>query len=536
MEIPVQVRLTMPEDYPTGKLCVPYDETEMFKLEATVIAQIIIHQHGEIKYLGDAAANGVENVKTVNSGTGFNTTGYVNELDGEAGIVYENKLSWELLGIKSDNNDVVYDNNGNIETYRPVKYYVLKLNSSSINDYDIDEYNRIKNQCMIAGGISFNAYYSGIERYGEYYNIYGCSKDELPMINLWISRGDSNGNCTKNNLLSYSSDGNDPYLNYNLGGVGDFYEVPKYLIDNYNNPNSTYIYDIGDDIEDSIEEQIADAVSPRVLNVETDLPKVRLPDSNDENGGYQDNIGHWEEDPNNDAALDNALEEKNIDGNIKKVLKANTEVVTRYYYIPNNAYINKKTAKVVYSDNDTDYNNNEYLQEGKKYFVPMKYSGFFPMQALMDSGNLSTLNGITWRADYACGVSSYCDFYECPGPSNPDDPDIPWKDLTTPQPLPTGYRFYYRPISLSEVFPNGRVEGSNWTFWREENGNKFENTYDNLEYQVTLTSDDIQSIVEYNEGKNYLKFDNINGFGSSNFIGMYGNWRDLNPQYRELGR
>lgn len=70
------------------------------------------------------------------------------------------------------------------------------------------------------------------------------------------------------------------------------------------------------------------------------------------------------------------------------------------------------------------------------------------------------------------------------------------------------YRFIYRPIDLNNPFPN-RNAGFNWYDWinNENNRERLKNSYSKLQYSINLNSQTINSIKDYNDSHNYLKWD-----------------------------
>lgn len=73
------------------------------------------------------------------------------------------------------------------------------------------------------------------------------------------------------------------------------------------------------------------------------------------------------------------------------------------------------------------------------------------------------------------------------------------------------YKFIYRPIDISNPFPN-RNPGINWFEWYsiERNKDRLENTYSELQYVANLDNKAIADIKKYNKEHNYLDWDSIN--------------------------
>ena len=179
------------------------------------------------------------------------------------------------------------------------------------------------------------------------------------------------------------------------------------------------------------------------------------------------------------------------------------------------AFIDKQTSNVVYGN----YEGDKYIAKGSMYFTPIKYpSGQFPVKATFSG--LSSINSMKWNATYECGI-------ECQQKLVEDK-----------------YLYYFRPISLSEPFPNNRTPGRNWIDWinNEKNKKRLLNTYttsNNLEYTVNLTNTDIANIKKYNEeknfeGKGYLD-NSIDINGNSDFIKKYNYFTLGNVNHSGLG-
>lgn len=174
-------------------------------------------------------------------------------------------------------------------------------------------------------------------------------------------------------------------------------------------------------------------------------------------------------------------------------------IVKCSYTLPK-AMLNKKTADVEYNKN---YTTNEWIDEGNSYFIPLKWpTGTFPVVSNLK--DLSSIKSINWTANYECDVETKQLLYDL------DD---------------GGYLFYYRPISLANPFPN-RDPSTNWIDWwsNEDNREELMNTYNNLEYKINLSPQDMREIRNYNVSQlkngsrlGYLDY-SINIDGTSNFF------------------
>lgn len=249
------------------------------------------------------------------------------------------------------------------------------------------------------------------------------------------------------------------------------------------------------------------AMSQKYVGLSNSSAVVSMPDSNDVNGPINDDTGTW--DCTND--------------NVGSSWEPNTTLHGSCTFTLYNAYIDKKTSEAVYGN----YGGNGYLSEGQKYFVPLKFpTGIFNVSASFNG--LSSIINMNWSATYDCGVNCEQKLYDL------DD---------------GGYLYYFRPISLSEPFPNGREIGINWVDWiaDRENQERLLETYttdNNLEYTVILSSSDIANIKKYNYnanysgGKGYLDLEVGNNFdvnGNSSFIKTYNYFTLGNVNHSGLG-
>lgn len=226
---------------------------------------------------------------------------------------------------------------------------------------------------------------------------------------------------------------------------------------------------------------IKEAVTNSYTGLDNSSVTVTMPDSN-VIGGLNSNTGTWE---CNSASAAN--------------WGPGVTLTSSCSFTLYNSYIKRDSGTVYYGD---EYNETDYLSEGNKYFTPLKYeTKYFPIKAV--GSKLSSISGFTWGFTYECGVNCNQEFY----------------DLKN-----GGYLFYYRPITLVSPFPY-RDPGSNWYLWYVDNivnQNRLLDTYDNLEYTLTLTNETIASIKAYNQTKEeettgYLDY-SINNNGLSNFI------------------
>jgi predicted transport protein len=143
-------------------------------------------------------------------------------------------------------------------------------------------------------------------------------------------------------------------------------------------------------------------------------------------------------------------------------------------------------------------------------------------------------DGYIWTATYKCGIECYQGYYD-------DDPD----PGTTTSTKKRGYKFAYREIDIDDPFPivSGQIVGidTNWYLWAEaigeQNGKttkqdkidsgleaikkRIANTYDeaNKEYVISINTDNITNIKNYNKNNNYIDDSGYNQSRYSKFLG-----------------
>ena len=246
------------------------------------------------------------------------------------------------------------------------------------------------------------------------------------------------------------------------------------------------------------EEFIEKAVANKYQGLDESNATVTMPDSNSVGGGNNNKTGVWE------------CEGPDLGSRWAPNTKLNSTCKFTLY----DAYIEKNSSKVFYNISG----GNKYLEQGAMYFIPLKYpTGLFPVNVSLSK--LSSITNMKWSATYECDVNCQQKLY----------------DLEE-----GGYLYYFRPISLTDPFPN-RDPGVNWINWISDRKNKerLEDTYstqNNLEYTVTLTLDDINAIKEHNANseRGYLDY-SININGDSSFIQSSNVFILGNPNYSGLG-
>lgn len=265
---------------------------------------------------------------------------------------------------------------------------------------------------------------------------------------------------------------------------------------------------------DSYEKIISKEVKKKYNGVDSSELKAYAPNSNVVSNNKELMPGSWE---CNSATI----------SDVWKSGKSN--LLTSYCsYTMDDAFINKKTSEVVYGFHGGSlYLNGNSSSNEPMYYIPLKWpTGVFGIN--VNYKNLSSLSDMNWYGTYECDVECQQKFYDIPN---------------------GGYLYYFRPISLSEPFPNGREIGINWVDWiaDRENQERLLETYttdNNLEYTVILSSSDIANIKKYNYnanysgGKGYLDLEVGNNFdvnGNSSFIKTYNYFTLGNVNHSGLG-
>ena len=188
--------------------------------------------------------------------------------------------------------------------------------------------------------------------------------------------------------------------------------------------------------------------------------------------------------------------------------KGNKLITTCTFFLPDSIVDN--TGKVSYSE---DVNNSSI---NSRYYIPLKEREH---QVSVTVDGLSRLKDIrndskdkskswfgTWKISNTCKLKVINRFYE---PSGDNDTDSNGK---------LKYKFIYRPIDLSNPFPN-RFPGVNWYTWyiveRNKDKKTLEESYKKIEYYTKLDNKTISEIKSYNKDNDYF------GEVDSNFFKTY---------------
>ncbi len=167
--------------------------------------------------------------------------------------------------------------------------------------------------------------------------------------------------------------------------------------------------------------------------------------------------------------------------------------------------------------------NSEELNGRKRYFVPLKWPKEDPFPIEISGGQGSVVNLMNWSFGLSCQVSVDQRIYEDPKHNN------------------FSYKFIYRPINLSDPFPN-RNAGRNWTyFMNSEEAKETELTRDRLEYHAFFTKSDISNLkASLTSNRKYSDLRTIQTTGYSNelasMISSGYNIERVNAHYDALGK
>ena len=224
-----------------------------------------------------------------------------------------------------------------------------------------------------------------------------------------------------------------------------------------------------------------------------------------------------------------------------------------------NAYIERTTGNVVYSSNNNNDSNSNYLSADQEIFTPLDmHTGVFPVTIKINNlGLLSSFNSNTWSTNDTINVQVAQRYYN-------ETDDLKGYD---------GFVFYYRPIALStrnggvytlDPFPTNNYIPVNFVKWLYINGdtgdgssstngllnrnNQYQRNWQRLtqdylngkmsqttaEYYTDLSRTFISTIQEYNNSVSYLN-DSLRANGYSTFIETYRNYIKRNDEPAKLG-
>lgn len=209
--------------------------------------------------------------------------------------------------------------------------------------------------------------------------------------------------------------------------------------------------------------------------------------------------------------------------------KVTTEVD---FYRPKNYYVKAFTGEVVETKSTTMLKTNNYTSLGKNIYPVSNNAeaGLHSVEYTFSNLGISKFGSKAVDLDkyeYECSFEIYNNTtgYNCTVQYDSNGNPIPsacsnfcfYVEDTVPNleciewlntDAPKGYGFVFRNVELSNLFPSERSYGNNWTQAQEiidEIQNAGDDVYlnsDHLELSVTLTTDSIKKIREYNRYKN----------------------------------
>lgn len=177
---------------------------------------------------------------------------------------------------------------------------------------------------------------------------------------------------------------------------------------------------------------------------------------------------------------------------------ANKLITVCTFFLPE-SYLKELTGNVSYSESNDNANiNNKYYipLDAQKYNISVKLENLSVLsenQAKTDSQKKNSPWFGIWTINTNCSLKVTNRIYE-PSSGGKENGKVK-------------YKFIYRPINLSNPFPN-RFPGVNWYTWYITEGNKdkktLEDSYTKLEYYTELDNRAISKIKEYNKINNYF--------------------------------
>ena len=178
------------------------------------------------------------------------------------------------------------------------------------------------------------------------------------------------------------------------------------------------------------------------------------------------------------------------------------------------AYIDSKTAEVIYQESSSDSDSDSSLIKVKKdlYYVPLDYPDNKAFTINYAEGNYSLI-GIDNSFSNICSIKVKNTIYDVPDPDRPSNPGNPGNP-----PGKINLKYHYRPIDVSNPFPKGNIF-PNWVGWYQEksNQNRLSNTYTNSPlYSITFSNG-----ASLSDSGPYYDWGSISDDGSSSFVSSF---------------
>lgn len=169
------------------------------------------------------------------------------------------------------------------------------------------------------------------------------------------------------------------------------------------------------------------------------------------------------------------------------------------FFLPSSVLENfNGTVNYLEDENNANINNKYYIPlDAQKHNISVKLENLSVLseeQAKKDSQNKNKPWIGTWTIDTSCSLKVTNRIYE-PSSGGKENGKVK-------------YKFIYRPINLSNPFPN-RFPGVNWYTWyiaeRNKDKKTLEDSYKKLNYYSELDNKTISEIKSYNKNNNYFK-------------------------------
>lgn len=186
-------------------------------------------------------------------------------------------------------------------------------------------------------------------------------------------------------------------------------------------------------------------------------------------------------------------------------IKGNKLITTCTFFLPQSEFKNSN-GQVSYSsdENLANINNKYYIPLNEKEHsikVTLENLSRLKDDKVKEDSQNKPWTG-TWTIETSCSLKVTNRLYEPSGGKTENGK--------------VKYKFIYRPINLSNPFPN-RFPGVNWYTWYITEGNKdkktLEDSYKKLEYYTELDNRTISTIKEYNKNHNYFSKVDTDFFG-----------------------
>ena len=187
------------------------------------------------------------------------------------------------------------------------------------------------------------------------------------------------------------------------------------------------------------------------------------------------------------------------------------KVSASYNYGLKDGYLNIKNRSITYNNNVGT--SADYVNFGKRLFVPLKYNPGLPYIINLNGSQISFVDGINWSIAGQCSVGVIAGLYDCPdggcdggGGGGNCDPTTNICDGLV-------LNVAYRPISVNEPFPAGAHTPINWSNYISAHG------LDRIKKSYTYKPDyTYNGTLNFNSDGKYGNWNNIDPSGASRFV------------------